>query len=129
MKIILTATLLMLLAIPAAAKTYSAKELADKCMTPATTGFCNGYIAGWAQTMNGTVVATNDGLFAATVNPNITVAAERDAFVKYMKVNTEFNDKPADLILLLATAKAGFAGLMKIETEPQVDRPKAAKPL
>ena len=119
----------MLLAIPAAAKTYSAKELMDKCTTPANAGFCNGYIAGWAQTMNGVVLATNDGLFAATVNPDIAVAAERNAFVKYMKVNTEFNDKPADLILLMVTAKAGFAGLMKIETEPQADRPKAAKSL
>jgi hypothetical protein len=129
MKIILTAILLLLTAIPAAAKSVTAGELQKKCLSTATAGFCTGFITGWGQTATGMILPTNGGLYMVGTDSEVTVAIQRDVFLAFIKIHPEFADRPADLVLLLANGKAGHAALQKIQTDAVSENPKATKPL
>ena len=130
MKTLLTTVLaIVLLSITATAKQITAGELLKKCSQTATADFCNGYLSGWAQTENGSIIATPDGLFMVGIPEETTTPVSRQTFLDYMKSENEYADRAADLVLLLAHVKAGRASLSLINVDPLRTKQKATKAL
>ena len=107
----LLAALFAVLTIPAiaGAQTHvlSAVSLYKAC-TQAAPEFCNGYMAGWVQATDGSLVATPDGLFLLTIEARVTAQQAKRVFVKFIREHPEAENKPADAIVGVAMLRAGL---------------------
>jgi hypothetical protein len=111
------------------ASTFTAGDLQESC--PASFGdvaklkpsnvLCIGYIAGWLDGINGSMVKTDDGkLVMFQLAPKVTTKQVIAVFLKYMEAHPEVQNKDGEDILIAALTEVRLIKFAPVVEESQV---------